>query len=56
MLVRALTYLGWTTIFAGWLVHIATTPARAAFFLGCELCPPGRLPEPELMFSHCPQT
>lgn len=36
VLVRALTHLSWTNIFACWLVHIATSPAKVAFFLGCE--------------------
>ncbi|KAL8277058.1 hypothetical protein RQP46_010592 [Phenoliferia psychrophenolica] len=34
ILARALTSLGWTSIWAGWLSKIATTPAHAVFFLG----------------------
>ncbi|BGP17617.1 hypothetical protein JCM10213_001268 [Rhodosporidiobolus nylandii] len=43
VLARALTSLGWTDIFAGWLVKIAVNPAASVFFVGyftaLVLCP-----------------
>ncbi|GAA6011781.1 hypothetical protein JCM10207_004242 [Rhodosporidiobolus poonsookiae] len=43
VLARALTALGWTDIFAGWLVKICINPAATVFFVGyftaLVLCP-----------------
>lgn len=43
VLARALTSLGWTSIFASWLAKISSSPASAVFFLGYfvafVLCP-----------------
>ncbi|GAA5825181.1 hypothetical protein JCM11251_006132 [Rhodosporidiobolus azoricus] len=43
VLARALTALGWTDIFAGWLVKICINPAATVFFIGyftaLVLCP-----------------
>lgn len=43
ILVRSLVYLGWVSIFAGWMAHICTSPASTAFFVGflgsLVLCP-----------------
>lgn len=45
VLARALTSLGWTSIFAGWLASVSVNPAASIFFLGylttlvmCPLC------------------
>ncbi|GAA5982506.1 hypothetical protein JCM11641_006138 [Rhodosporidiobolus odoratus] len=45
VLARGLTALGWTDIFAGWLVKIAVNPAACVFFVGyftafvlCPIC------------------
>ena len=43
VLARALTSLGWTSVWAGWLAKICTTPAGTVFFIGYfipfVLCP-----------------
>lgn len=38
VLSRALTSLGWTSIFANWLAKICINPAATVFFLGQVLC------------------
>jgi hypothetical protein len=37
VLARSLTALGWTDIFAGWLVKICVNPPATVFFVGCVL-------------------